>query len=220
MPRDPQPLIRKSGFLQARKLFVLAYEGEVTEKKYFEDLRHSECFNDNGIIEIISLGRSQDQGNDPFSVKKLLVDVKSEYHFKATDEFWLIIDRDHWETNHRHSFDKLAAGCRAEVNVFMAMSNPCFEIWLLLHLRDLSSFSEDERNHMFENKRVSRSKTYTERVLGNLLEHGYNKRPDPRVFMPKVYKAITNAKTLNVRNEDYPKALGTHVYKLVEKLVK
>jgi hypothetical protein len=52
MPREHNPLIRRSGFLQAEKFYILAYEGTVTERKYFEDLRLSALFNDSGKIEI------------------------------------------------------------------------------------------------------------------------------------------------------------------------
>ncbi|GAB3347859.1 hypothetical protein GCM10027566_02670 [Arachidicoccus ginsenosidivorans] len=71
MPRDPIPLIRIGGFMDAEKLYVLLYEGTVTEKKYLEDLSHSELFNDNGLIEIIPLKRPKNKGSDPFSVKGL-----------------------------------------------------------------------------------------------------------------------------------------------------
>lgn len=50
MPRESTPLVRKSGFLEAEKFYILAYEGDVTEKKYFEDLRQSSMFNDSGSV--------------------------------------------------------------------------------------------------------------------------------------------------------------------------
>lgn len=39
MPREPIPLVREGGFLEAEKMFVLSYEGKISEKKYFEDFR-------------------------------------------------------------------------------------------------------------------------------------------------------------------------------------
>ena len=97
MPRESTPLVRKSGFLEAEKFYVLAYEGDVTEKKYFEDLRQSTMFNNSGSIETIPLKKERNAGNSPLDVKKLLSKAKAEYNFRATDEFWLIIDRDDWE---------------------------------------------------------------------------------------------------------------------------
>lgn len=92
MPRESTPLVRKSGFLEAEKFYVLAYEGDVTEKKYFEDLRQSPMFNNSGSIETIP----RNAGNSPLDVKKLLSKAKAEYNFRATDEFWLIMQLRAW----------------------------------------------------------------------------------------------------------------------------
>lgn len=107
MPREFNPLVRKSGFLQAEKFYVLGYEGTVTEKKYFEDLRLSSLFNDSGSIETIPLKRKANDGNSPIDVKRLLSKAKSDYNFKPTDEFWLVIDRDDWSEVHNSSQQSL-----------------------------------------------------------------------------------------------------------------
>lgn len=220
MPREPIPLIREGGFLEAEKLFILSYEGKVSEKKYFEDFRKSDFFNDSGLIEIISLKRPKDKGSDPISVKELLEQAKQEFRFKDSDEFWLIIDRDDWETIHNHNFDSLVEDCNSEENFFLAMSNPCFEIWLIMHLKNLDEFSADEKQKILENPKVSSSKNHIDKVLGNIQGRGYNKRPNPNIFLPLTRNAITQAKQLNAKDEDYPTNLGSHIYKLVEKLLK
>lgn len=220
MPRLPIPLIREGGFKEAEKLFILSYEGKVSEKKYFEDLRVSELFNDSGLIVIISLKRPTGRGSDPISVKKLLQKAKREFRFKETDEFWLIIDRDNWESIHNYNFDSLIADCKAENNFHLAMSNPCFEIWLILHLKDVAEFSDDEIEKILANKKISTSKNHIDKVLGDIQGRGYNKRPNPRVFLPKTQIAIGRAKELDIPGKDYPKKIGTHVYKLVEKIIK
>jgi hypothetical protein len=219
MPREPIPLVREGGFLEAEKMFVLSYEGKISEKKYFEDFRNSELFNDSGLIEIISLKRPTNRGSDPISVKKLLLEAKKEYRFKDTDEFWLIIDRDDWEEIHNHNFDKLVEDCKNENNFFLAMSNPCFEIWLILHLKDINEFDEEEKIKIMSNEKISNSKNYIDKVLSEIQGRGYNKRPNPRIFSPLTKTAIDRAKGLDNENQDYPKQLGTHIYKLIEKLI-
>ena len=219
MPREPIPLVREGGFLEAEKMFILSYEGNVSEKKYFEDFRQSEWFNDSGLIEVISLKRPTNKGSDPISVKKLLQEAKKEYRFRDTDEFWLIIDRDDWEEIHNHNFDKLVDDCKKEGNFFLAMSNPCFEIWLILHLKDLNEYNEEEKSRLITNKRISNSKNYIDTVLSDIQGRGYNKRPNPRIFLPLTKVAIGRAKELDVENQDYPKQLGTHIYKLITKLI-
>lgn len=220
MPREPIPLIREGGFLEAEKLFILSYEGTVSEKKYFEDFRKSELFNDSGLIEIISLKRPSNKGSDPINVKKLLEKAKREFRFKKTDEFWLIIDRDDWESIHNYNFDNLVYDCNSEKNFFLAMSNPCFEIWLILHLKDINNFSDEEKQKILENKKISSSKNYIDEILGEIQGRGYNKRPNPNIFLPKIKIAVQRAKELDKNKEDYPKNIGSHIYRLVEKLLK
>ena len=220
MPREPIPLIREGGFKEAEKLFVLSYEGTVTEKKYFEDFRKSELFNDSGLIEIISLKRPSNTGSDPINIKKLLQKAKREFRFKSTDEFWLIIDRDDWESIHHHNFDGLVQDCKNENNFFLAMSNPCFEIWLILHLKDINDFSKEEQEKILKNEKLTPSKNYIDKVLGEIQGRGYNKRPNPKIFLPMIEIAVKRAKELDINNEDYPKYLGSHIYKLIKKLLK
>lgn len=221
MPREPIPLIRQGGFVDAEKLFVLSYEGTVTEKKYFQDFRASKYFNNNGLIEIVPLKRPKHKGSDPFSVKNLLKEAKKEYGFKTTDEFWLVIDRDDWEKVHKLNFDDLVIECNNEKNFYLAMSNPCFEIWLILHLKELSEFTQEEQILIFENAKVSKSKNHIDIVVGQLQcdNRGYNKRPNPSIYLPQTKIAIERAKSIDNLEDDYPKSLGTHLYKLIEKLI-
>ena len=219
MPREPIPFVRAGGFLQAEKMFVLSYEGAKSEKKYFDDFRHSKWFNNNGLIEIIPLKRPENVGSDPISVRNLLKKAKDDFRFKSTDEFWLIIDRDNWEDIHNHDFNQLARDCEKEKNFYLAMSNPCFELWLLLHLMSFDELDDTQKQKLLENKKVNKSKNYIDQLLGELQGQGYNKRPNPKIYLPKTRIALERAKQIDQLNEAYPKTLGTHVYRLIDKLI-
>lgn len=222
MPRESTPLVRKSGFLEAEKFYILAYEGDVTEKKYFEDLRQSSMFNDSGSIETIPLKKECNGGNSPLDVKKLLSKAKAEYNFRATDEFWLIIDRDDWEKIHHVDFNALYDDCEKEKNFFIALSNPCFEFWLILHLRKLEDIADGDREKILENAKVSVKHNYIDLYLADCIGdgRGYTKRPKASVFMPKVKVAVENARKIRDLGERIPGGLSTDVYKFVEKLIK
>lgn len=188
-------------------------------KKYFQDFRASEYFNNTGLIEKISLKRPKGRGSDPINVKKLLQEAKREYNFKNTDEFWLIIDRDHWETIHNYNFNKLVDDCNSEKNFYLAISNPCFEIWLILHLKDINEYTKEELEVLYNNPKISNKKNHIDLVLGELQGRGYNKRPDPEIYNPLTLIAIDRAKKLDNIEENYPSKIGSHLYKLIEKLI-
>jgi hypothetical protein len=219
MPRERSEPVRKGGYLNAEKFFVLSFEGERSEPKYFEDLRKSGYFNNSGLIETIPLKRPANRGTNPLDVKKLLKEAKAEFNFKKTDEFWLIIDRDHWETIHKIDFQSLVSDCKKEENFFLAMSNPCFEIWLIMHLKDIEDFTQQEKEALLANAKISAKKNHIDNVLGDLLGRGYNKRPNPGVFLPKIHQAMERAEKQDLNNNDYPLELGTHVHRLIKKLI-
>jgi hypothetical protein len=87
MPREPISLVREGGFLEAEKMFVLSFEGSVSEKKYFEDFRKSTLFNNSGLIEVISLKRPTNRGSDPISVKNFFKKLKRNIVSKTRMNF-------------------------------------------------------------------------------------------------------------------------------------
>jgi hypothetical protein len=217
MPRERSELFRESNSKPKEKIIILAYEGSITESQYFERLKADVRFNDD-LIHLISLKRKRKDGESaPLHVfKKLKKEAKDEFNLDKSDELWMIIDRDQW-----NNIAEIADLCKAEGNFYLALSNPCFEFWLLLHIKDLSEFKEQELIDIFENKKVSNTKTFLKRLLGELLDGGYNESiPKPERFFPYIDLAITRARNLDVLNEEYPTKLGSHVYKLVEKIIK
>jgi len=217
MPREREELFRISSIKPKEKIVILAYEGNNTEALYFEELKVSSKFNYE-LIYLVSLRRpKKDTKSAPIYVfTKLKKEAKVEYNFGPKDELWMLIDRDKWK-----NIPDISKLCKKEGNFFLALSNPCFEFWLLLHIKDISDFSPSERMDIFKNKKVSKKKTYLKRLLGSLLPEGYNEsKPKPERFIPKIEIAIKRSRRLDFGDEDYPTTLGTHVYKLAEKLIK
>ncbi len=219
MPRERVEFIRISNVLEREKMFLLAYEGNETEPTYFEALKNNYRFN-NEIIEVVSLRREQnDTRSAPKYVFENLQRIKDEYDLALNDELWMIIDKD----RNRNNIEKYNAKCKSEANFFFALSNPFFEFWLLLHIRNLSDFSQEEIEKIEENKKIkgSRKRTYLKKLLSDILPDGYNESNlRPERFLMHLEDAVSRAKALNLEGEDYPKSLGSDVYKLVEKLIK
>ncbi|MFA8341389.1 MAG: RloB family protein [Rhodothermaceae bacterium] len=208
----------RSGFKRkVHSLFIIATEGEKTEKQYLNALQCCEQFNDKKIfIETIVTKKGN---SSPRSVISRLDVFKKEYSIAEDDELWLVIDRDKqsWEAD---EISQVAQSC-CQKKYFLAISNPCFELWLLLHKKKLSDYSENEQISLFENKRVNKTRTKLEQELKDVFG-SYNKANlRTQDYIPYVNTAIQNSSALDDKpNERWPSNLGTHFYKLAKKLLK
>lgn len=216
MPREREELFRQSNTIEKEKIIVLAFEGNDTEQIYFEEFKDSEKFNDE-LIYLHLLKRPKENTNSaPNHVfKKLKKEAKDEYNFNENDELWMIIDTDRWK-----NISEIIEECKKLKNMFVAVSNPCFEFWLLLHIKSITEYSIAELDLILKNSKVSSKKNYIDVKLTEILG-SYNKSdPKPERFIPYLRKAIDQAKELDSENEEYPKKIGSHVYKIIEKLIK
>jgi hypothetical protein len=218
------------------KLYIIAAEGDKTEYKYFNELiiKYKEDFGLSNIhVEFID--REIGGNSDPKYVHETLVKFYEELEkyrdLKEHDELWIIIDIDDYDKpTHREKISQIEKKCRENPIYKLCTSNPCFEIWLILHFVDLNTALQD----------CVLGQTSTESLNDYILKHPIRKRPGickrellPRIHQDKhqpyyeklieyVPQAISRAKMLgecNLNNPDYPeRKIGTEVYKLLEKL--
>ncbi len=129
----------------------------------------------------------------------------------------MVIDRDKhsWKVRQIAS---IAKECKQKGFGF-ALSNPCFEVWLLLHKKDYTSYSQQERDELFQNIKTG-GKSRLERELTKLCG-SYNKANlNVMDYLPWVKEAINRAESLVTNsNERWPENFGSHVYKLVRRLM-
>ncbi len=210
--REFRPHRRKSGFREF-KLIVIATEGTHTEKQYFEAMASPEhYFNPRVHIEVLD---RLTEASSPKHVLELLNAFKSEYALGKEDELWMVIDLDRW---HNRELSSVAARC-VQKNYKLAVSNPCFEFWLLLHFKSLDDYTDAELVEMAANRRVTKERTWLDKELVNVLG-SYNKSAiEPARFLPFVDQAIIRAKVLDVSPEHrWPNTLGSRVYLLAESI--
>jgi hypothetical protein len=214
MGRIKQPFVREEGKKDAR-LIIIATEGRKTERIYFEALAQEY---DTPAVHIEIIKRENDNSS-PEQVMQSLNEFAVKYELDENDELWMVIDRDYqsWEPK---SIKQVAQLCHQKKGFNLALSNPAFEIWLLLHVKDINEYSEPDKKKLFENKKVTAKKTALKKELSKILigfdETSYN----PEKFIPYVETAIARAKALDTnpkaRWQDY---LGTRVYKLAVKTI-
>lgn len=187
--RKLKPRKRPHGLRDAR-LIVIATEGK-TERGYFNALASAPQFRNPKVhVEVI---QPSDDKSAPNWVLELLDEYSKKYGLKPKeiDELWLVIDVDCWGD------DKLSEVARQCVTkgYRLAISNPCFEIWLLLHYRSLGEFSSEELSTLIRER--SNLTKELRRICGS-----YNKRNlNAEHYVPHVETAISHAKECDTNPE-------------------
>lgn len=186
---------RPLGKLRYRKLFVIAVEGANTEPQYFA------LFNDQQSVIKVNCLQSKHESSPPQVLKRMEKYLKKE-SLKPTDEAWLVCDKDHWRDD---QLLQLHGWSQKNANYGFALSNPNFEYWLLLHFE--------------EGTGVSNARECSERLKRYLPD--YNKNLDARkISSDMIAGAIRRAKQRdNPPSADWPKTIGTTVYRLVERIL-
>lgn len=214
MPREVNNGIQRKKLLpkSRRKTYVLAYEDNYASPQYFEELNNNLLYDKNNRIELISLKRQRgDTNSAPNHVFKRLKAYKNEYLTEPGDEFWMIVDRDAWK------LEVFREKCQDEQNFHLAITNPCFEFWLLLHCFDLAEFDPAE---LLENRKLGRKRRFLDHFLNTKLEEGYDKRsilPERFLTAEGLQAAIDQAQQID--QGDIMEVLGSHNYLLLQKLL-
>lgn len=211
--RKRKDFIRLEGVRSAR-LVVIAAEGRDTENIYFEAVKqHLKASNVH--VEIL---HREDNNSSPENVQCQIRNFMDEYNIEQDDELWIVIDRDRWTAK---SLAGMARQCKQNQNLHFSVSNPCFELWLLLHYDDVNSYNQDELSKIAANRKSSRwgSTFLKQRVrdrMGRYQESNY----DANLLMDKASSAISRAEVLDaVPTDRWPQSVGTRVYLLMRSIM-
>jgi len=196
MLRKGRSFQRRAGTRQYRKLFIIATEGAETERQYFA------IFNNEQSVITVKCLKGGHKSSPP-QVLKRMQDRLNRESPKEPYEAWLVVDKDSWTNEQLIQLHKWS---EVHDNYGFALSNPKFEYWLLLHFDDGKNIlnSQDCSNRLAE-------------YLPN-----YDKDIDTSKITDKgIADAIKRAKQRdNPPCTDWPRAVGTTVYKLVENILK
>ncbi len=208
-----RPRIREKKFRDA-KLIIIATEGSKTEHAYFNSLAFDERYRNRKVhVEVLE---KKTTASAPKDVIKYLNKFKQEYKLNRHDELWLVIDRDSWSEQMLSEVTQ-----QARQNYYLlADSNPCFELWLLLHRKSLGNYNEEELKELEANKKAG----YRTRLEKELMEicGSYNKNNlKTSHYIPYVSTAIKNAKETDTQPQDrWLNQIGTRVYRLAQSIIR
>lgn len=168
-------LRRKVARRPERKTVVVFCEGEASEPDYVNGLKRLPEIRDNTALVLEIDAR---QGQPLLLVEWAIERARDD----EIDECWCVFDVE-WPKNHPYLDEAIRL---AEQNgIRLAISNPCFELWLILHHRDHTAFlttSDAEKKSRALDKRAG-------------------KRIDPQVYMPLRRAAVDRAAKLARRHE-------------------
>jgi hypothetical protein len=122
--RKPRPLLRDAASLRDDRLFIVACDDQYAPQQYFD------CFQFTRVkIHVVPT-------EDGTSVAEYVLDRLLQFDHESYDERWMLLDTDHCtEGTHLKGFTKAMSRARKE-GIKVALSRPCFELWLLLHCVD------------------------------------------------------------------------------------
>lgn len=211
--RKRRDFIRLEGVRSAR-LVVIASEGRYTESIYFNAVKN-EMLAPNVHVEV--LDRDSDESS-PENVHRQIIEFMTQYNIEDDDELWLVIDRDRW---HERMLARVARLCAQNPHLHFCMSNPCFELWLLLHLEDVENYDEATKTELSRNKKNKSGITWLKKrmkaTLGSYSESNYN----AAALIPFAPTATERARRMEKNPGDrWPQSIGSRVYILMDSITR
>ena len=217
-PRNFGEKTKKESSRTPNSVIVIACEGK-TEEEYFKMfLPENKIIKVKDIsIEVLEKSDPKDTKSAPKHVINLLEEYTTHYQIDS-DELWMVVDRDS-QNNTKKQLEEIIENCQ-KLGYNIALSNPTFELWLLLHLKSVSDYSEQELDKIKENKKINKNKRFLEKELSSIM-NGYRKGTlKSEIFLPKVQFAIIQARKIDQQNEKRKiENFGTTVFLLAEKII-
>lgn len=128
-------LRRRTAVRPERRTIVVFCEGEVTEPDYINGLKRLPQIRENTAIVIeVEPGRR----DVPRPLVNRAVERASD---DEVDECWCVFDVE-WPRNHPNLPEAIQLAKAHGIR--LAISNPCFELWLALHFEDCTAFMSTE----------------------------------------------------------------------------
>lgn len=187
MKRSVPDLRRRGASREPRRTFYIFCEGKNTEPAYLDALRRHHR---DATIRI----ELRPAAGAPMTMALAAVEKMNDLRprrgnasardsFSEKDQVWVVFDRDE-----HHNVPEAIALCERS-RVGIAYSNPCFELWLILHLQD---FDRPDDRHAVQKHLQTLQPQY---------DPDSGKTPDCRAWLPEIEAAERRALRLLVRRE-------------------
>ena len=208
--RKPISIGRPERQMRDDRVFVVSTEDTDAPEQYFAALPLPRV-----KVLVLPTPRNSGQSSPEHVVDRLkeaFETVRQRREVQDGDEFWVLLDTDHHvKGSHlRGTIGALKTATQAGFEV--AVSNPCFDLWLLLHHAEMAP-GEAMTNYREVEARLKAA-------LG-----GYDKTnlKSAHFSLSMVPAAIQRARALEVNPDNptghWPESTGTRVYRLLERIL-
>ncbi|MFK5969486.1 MAG: AAA family ATPase [Candidatus Marithrix sp.] len=214
MSREQTPPARQLQLGDKFKKYVIIMEGEKHEPNYFNELRESYLFEHRESridVKIVKRNLEKSSHSSPEHLVQHAQDFSTKFELQEYDELWIIFDKDSWS---KQAFEELKNWKQLQNYHYLAYSNPCFELWLILHLTEYETIKEKLE---LANPR-ERSNT-CKQILGSSLKQKYKLSGKYNQYIRQIPLAIERARALDTHLDvEFPEYICTRIYQLAEKL--
>jgi hypothetical protein len=197
--RRKRPLDRKAKLVRDASLVIIASEDRYAVRQYFD-------FFESTRIQFRVL-ETQDGKSAPEHVLNRINEYIEEFEVGEGDTFWVVCDCDHWvEPNHIQNLTLVVQQCRQK-GIQVALSNPCFDLWLLLHFADFPADNVLTCNEVAKRLRAAAGSYDKTKVYNLQIDH------------EKVSAAVKRAADKHPSLEEIPKRPQTAVHLIIQSLI-
>ena len=198
MPRKPRPLERDTGAVRDASLIVFASEDTHAVQAYFARFRPRR-------VQFRVLP-TEDGLSAPEHILERLNDFHSEFHLDDDDQLWYCGDTDHWVTaNHVANLVQVLQRC-SQAGYHVALSNPCFELWLILHFFDMPAHAMS-------------CEDICDKLSADAGGYSKHKGCHATITPEMVQQAAKRAAQLDAGTEDIPATPTTRIYRILDLLI-
>ncbi len=219
-----------------RKIFVVC-EGRRTEVKYFEGIKdNAKELGISDLLEVVILDKdSESMGTtDSEGLIRLANETKEKFkkientqygefedreykdlglYDEERDKFLIVIDRDKKNFSDYQSFIN-----KFKDEFILGITNPCFELWLLLHIEDsVENIINPKYEKILENNRISANHTF----ISNLISEKLHMNPKTGMrfskFKDKVHYAIEQEKKVEQDLYQLENKVGSNIGIIIDK---
>lgn len=125
--RKARPIKRDDTTLRDDRLFIVASDDTYAPKQYFEFFNITR-------VQVHVVETVDGTSSAAHVLERLL-----QFDHEEDDELWMLLDTDHYTDGRHIKTFKSTLKKAKQKGVNVALSKPCFEVWLLLHHVDVSA---------------------------------------------------------------------------------